>query len=47
MAEKKAKVKEKTENVNTATTESLNVEVAFVCTSDFVDVANAVNIPKG
>ena len=43
---KKAKVKEKTENANTATTESSNVEVAFVCTSDFVDIANALNIPE-
>jgi len=43
---KKAKAKEKSKTANAATTESSNVEVAFVCMSDFVNVANALNIPE-
>src|SRR6267154_1598612 len=43
---KKGKSKGKSETANTATTAPPTAEVAFACTSDFVDVANAMNIPK-
>jgi hypothetical protein len=43
---KKGKSKGKSETANTATTAPPTAEVAFACMSDFVDVANAMNIPK-